>query len=244
MAISNLTLTLLGSLFGFLALIAVLVFVGKVPITYSIRNLIVRWRITLLTAAAFTLVVGLLTVMLAFVNGMYRLTEGSSQPGNVLVLSDGATDELFSNLGNGSDVRTIETRPNILREENGKPLASWEVYIVVNQPIENAQKGGRQRRFMQLRGLDDGVLAAKVHNIPLHEGGQWFSSAGVERPGGEEVVETVTFVEINAGLRMALGNGVFRWPRSRRNPRSQAKGGELRYSGRSRRGHRPRARQG
>ena len=36
--------------------------------------------------------------MLAFVNGMQRLTEGTGQPGNVLVLADGATDEVFSNL--------------------------------------------------------------------------------------------------------------------------------------------------
>src|SRR5262249_1798716 len=75
-----------------------LVFIGKVPLSYNLRNLVVRWRITFLTALAFTLVVGLLTVMLAFVNGMTRLTEASGQPGNVIVLSDGATDELFSNL--------------------------------------------------------------------------------------------------------------------------------------------------
>src|SRR5438309_3364803 len=88
-----------GTLAGLFALVAVLAVVGKVPLSYNVRNLLVRWRITLLTALAFTLVVGLMTVMLAFVNGMYRLTEGSGVPGNVLVLSDGATDEMFSNLG-------------------------------------------------------------------------------------------------------------------------------------------------
>src|SRR5262245_55269803 len=81
-------------------------FMGRVPLGYNIRNLIVRWRVTLLTALAFTLVIGLLTVMMAFVNGMYRLTESSGQPGNVIVLSDGATDELFSNLGR-KDVRGL-----------------------------------------------------------------------------------------------------------------------------------------
>src|SRR6516225_3718210 len=70
----------------------------KMVVRYNVRNLFVRWRITLLTALAFTLVIGLLTVMLAFVNGMARLTEASGQAGNVIVLSEGANDEVFSNM--------------------------------------------------------------------------------------------------------------------------------------------------
>src|SRR3954464_12866853 len=85
-----------------LVLLALLLMVGKVPLSYNLRNLVVRWWTTLLTALAFTLVVALLTVMLAFVNGMNKLTESIGQPGNVLILSDGATDELFSNLGYNS----------------------------------------------------------------------------------------------------------------------------------------------
>src|SRR5689334_16927759 len=52
----------------------------KIPFNYNLRNLFVRWRITLMTALAFTLVVGLMTVLLAFVNGMYKLTASSGIP--------------------------------------------------------------------------------------------------------------------------------------------------------------------
>jgi ABC-type lipoprotein release transport system permease subunit len=209
MAVSNLTLISVGSVVAFLGFMAALAVVGRVPLKYSIRNLIVRWPVTLLMAAAFTLVVALLTVMLAFVNGMYRLTEGSSQPGNVMVLSDGATDELFSNLGNGSDVKAIESLPSIVRDENNKPLASWEVYIVVNQEIENAQKVGRKRRFVQVRGVDDGVIAAKVHNMPLHEGGQWFSPAGSEDSSGNMVDDKAKQpLKISAALSCVVGPGI------------------------------------
>src|SRR5438309_5827701 len=110
--------------------LAFLLAVGKVPLGYNIRNLMVRWPITFLTALAFTLVVSLLTVMLAFVNGMSRLTEGSGHPGNVMILSDGATDELFSNLLY-SDTSNIERQPGVSTDEGGKPLCSREVYIVV-----------------------------------------------------------------------------------------------------------------
>ena len=76
--------------------------VAKVPLGYNLRNLQVRWKTTVVTALAFTLVIALLTIMLAFVNAMDRMTAGSAQPGNVMVLSDGATDEVISNLPQGS----------------------------------------------------------------------------------------------------------------------------------------------
>jgi ABC-type lipoprotein release transport system permease subunit len=106
----------------------------KVPFSYNLRNLLVRWKTTALTGLAFTLVVALLTVMLAFINGMNRLTQASGNPSNVMVLSDGATDELFSNFTHG-DVLEIELRDEVLRDEEGRRLASLEVYTLVNQPI-------------------------------------------------------------------------------------------------------------
>src|SRR5262249_39593883 len=37
-----------------------------------------------------------------------------------------------------------------------------------------------RRRFMQVRGVEDPLIAAQVHNLELHPGGHWFSDAGVE----------------------------------------------------------------
>jgi hypothetical protein len=159
--------------------VLVLLAVGRVPLQYNVRNLVVRWPTTLLTALAFTAVLFLMTVMLAFVNGMYRLTASSARPGNVMVLSDGATDELFSTLGY-EDTSDVEHEPGVLRDPKGRPLSSGEVYFVVNTPIPGAVAGGRQRRFVQVRGVDDPVMAGAVHGLPLHPGGAWFSPAGVE----------------------------------------------------------------
>jgi len=105
-----------------------------VPFSYNLRNLVVRWIPTLLTAVAFTVVVALMTGMGAFVNGMYRLTQNSGVASNVIVMADGSTDELFSNLGFG-DVKEIALRDEVLKDDGGERLASWEVYVVVNQPI-------------------------------------------------------------------------------------------------------------
>src|SRR5262249_9628461 len=130
-------LTVLGSICG---LVVVLAIVGKVPLKYNVRNLLVRWRTTVLAALAFTLVVALMTVMLAFVNGMFRLTEASGQPGNVVVMAEGATDEAFSSLGFG-DIKMLNQYRAVEKDQKGQPLVSWEVYAIANQPIPNAKPG-------------------------------------------------------------------------------------------------------
>ena len=54
--------------------------IRKVPLIYNLRNLQIRWKTTLVTALAFTLVTGLLTFMLSFVKGMDRLIETAAIP--------------------------------------------------------------------------------------------------------------------------------------------------------------------
>jgi putative ABC transport system permease protein len=202
---------LLSAVLLVVVLLQVVGVVRRVPLAYNIRNLIVRWKPTALTALAFTLVVGLMTVMLAFVNGMYKLTEASGAPGNVLVLQDGATDELFSDLGYGGGIRLLDNNPSIVKQDieyDGKaqlePLISWELYVVVNQPIPNAKPGGRQRRFVQVRGIEHPVRSSLVHNLPLYDGGAWFSGAGVrkamDRPA-ENLIEAV----LGEGMARELG---------------------------------------
>lgn len=174
--ISTPILVVLGSLLGIMLLCWL---IGKIPIGYNLRNLAVRWRTTVMTGLAFTLVVSLLTVMLAFVNGMYRMTEDSGQPGNVIILSDGAVDEVFSNLSY-SDTSDLARQPGILRTEDGTPLCSWESYLVVNQPIPNSENKQVKRRFVQVRGIEDPQIAGLVHSMELFDGGKWFSAAGVQ----------------------------------------------------------------
>src|SRR6266849_4924296 len=128
----------LAPLVLFVLLLGSLLVVGKVPLHYNLRNLVVRWRMSLLTGLAFTLVIALLTVMLAFVNGMGKLTEGSGHPENVVVLAEGANDETFSSL-NFSEINDVERQKGVMVGEmkgnEGKGLASCEVYVIANMPI-------------------------------------------------------------------------------------------------------------
>jgi ABC-type lipoprotein release transport system permease subunit len=194
--------------------------VPKVPLSYNLRSLTLRWKTTVMTALAFTLVTALLIVMLAFINGMNRLTEGSGQPGNVMVLSDGATDEVMSNLPAGASVERLpqEVQHKVKRTDDNKAyLATKEVYVIVSQPLMKVTAMGATRRLTQMRGMDDPEMASKVHGVTLIKG-RWFASTGVPevvlgegiareigKDRGKEIIEPGEEVELGPGKWQVVG---------------------------------------
>lgn len=189
--------------FAIMALMMLFVYVARIPIGYNIRNLIVRYRTTLLTAVAFTMVIGVLTFMMGFINGLKKLTKSSGNPENVIVLSQGATDEGISNL-------PFENMGDIAQQEgvarlNDEPLCSREVYLVVSLPIAEPQPNSPSRRLMQMRGLYDPRSSAKVHGFELLPGGSWFSEAGV-RPSVDPNKQPQVEVVLGEGIARGLGS--------------------------------------
>jgi len=114
---------------------------------------------------------------------------------------------VFSSLGY-RDVSKIEMHKLVQSDDRGHKMASWELYMVNNQPIPNAPKGGRERRFLQLRGVDDPVISGQVHGMTLKEGGQWFSEAGVQEVDklNPDAVRDLT-VAIAGDLADPMGTG-------------------------------------
>ncbi|MBP3958846.1 ABC transporter permease [Gemmata sp. G18] len=195
-----------------------LLLIGRVPLAYNFRYLWVRKRDTALTALAFTVVVALVVVLLAFVNGMYKLNESTGVPGNVMVLAEGSTDELFSNLERAAadNVERVEvTAANgakyaIARAVRGPDgaldrlpvgaplevkgaayLASLESYMVMNQAVPSKPGETARRRFLQVRALRDPQIAAAVHNMELEPGGKWFAGNGVHQESGGKYLPCV-----------------------------------------------------
>jgi ABC-type lipoprotein release transport system permease subunit len=181
-------------LFMYAGDLIVLGFLGKIPLSYNVRNIVVRWKVTSLTVVAFVLVVALIVSMLGFVKGMNDLTENTGIPGNVFVLAEGATDETFSSLGYGDvdnverAVAELDPQDRTLKKpvrvktmtRDGKPIAmaSKETYYVLNQPIPGTTPP--KRRFVQVRSVEDRDIAVAVHNADLKPGGQWFTRVGVD----------------------------------------------------------------
>jgi putative ABC transport system permease protein len=210
LALTPLVLAALGS--SFWAVLVAVAPVQKVPLRYNLRSLSVRWKTTVMTCLAFTCVVFLLILMLTFVNGMKRTTEASGHPGNVMVLSDGATDEVMSNLpaAAGVDRLPLEVQRKVLRTADGKGfLATKEVYVIVGQPLMTVTAMGATRRLTQMRGVDDPEMASRVHGVTLVKG-RWFASTGVlEIVLGEGIASEIAHdrhqATIEPGAQVELG---------------------------------------
>ena len=202
---------MIACLLAAMVFIAIMLAVVRVPFRYSLRSLTVRWKTTLLTSLAFTLVISLVTVMLGFVNGMSRLLEGTGRQETVLVLDEGATDEVFSTL-NPEAIADVEWLPQVVRDpESGRPLASRETYMVVSTPVPNTRQ--IERRFFQVRGVEDPLVAAAVHDVRLRDGGRWFSDGGIEHTPVEDCQGTQrTVIEAVLGPGAAQRLADYRTP--------------------------------
>jgi putative ABC transport system permease protein len=141
-----------------------------VPVSYNYRNLMVRWKTTVMTAAGFTLVVAALVVMLAFINGIEKVCATSGEPENVIVLNKGNHDEVISQVER-SLVGQVENTPGIAQDAQGEPLASRELFMVVHHYSEKQ----RAFHFLQVRGVQR--QAFKVHTqLHLVEGRMFLPS--------------------------------------------------------------------
>ncbi len=166
-----------------------------IPLKYNARNLIVRWWTTALTAVGFTLVVALLVVMLAFVEGLKDLASHAGHPGNVILLRDGANDELFSDINVADVHQSLQGLWSVndeLVRDNDIPLVSFEVYSIATQETPPGYPGGRPTyRFLQIRGIEDPDISGRVHMLRLKTGGRWFNRNGTECVMGEGIAKTL-----------------------------------------------------
>src|SRR5262245_4438155 len=133
-------------------IMAALFFASKVPLRYNFRNLRVRWKTTVMTALAFTVVIALLMFMHAYATGITRLSEKSGQRANVICLSDGASDEQYSNLSMG-ETSDLARQKGVARGADGRPLCSREVYVFTNQGMPAPAGQRRKHRILQIRGV-------------------------------------------------------------------------------------------
>jgi putative ABC transport system permease protein len=144
-----------------------------VPVAYSYRSLIVRWKTTLMTASGFTLVVAALTVMLAFINGIQTVCATSGEPENVVVLNKGSNDEVISQLDRNVVAQIEATRVD--SPQGGiRAIASRELFLVVNRFSEAEQ----DYFIMQVRGISPS--AYDVHTQVRFVDGRPFRAAQSE----------------------------------------------------------------
>ena len=139
---------------------------------------------------------------------MTKLAEGSGHPGNVMVVSNGATDELMSSLTIG-DMSDMNSWPGIVTADiNGQKqsLCSRETYVVIAQPIAGATGDRPRQRMVQLRGVEDPQIAARVRDLDLLSGA-WCQGVQSSADGtGLSLVEAVIGEGIAREWQLKLGD--------------------------------------
>ncbi len=164
---------------------------------YNLRSIFARKVTAAMTALGIAMVVATFVITLALAQGFRATLVASGQPDNAIVLRQGALSENVSVVPRAA-VPLIETLPQIARDQQGQPLASPELLVIISRP--RASDG--QPANVPLRGV--GPRSFDVRNtVRLVEGRRF-------RPGLAEVVvgrlATRRFQGLTLGHTIRFGN--------------------------------------
>lgn len=178
-----------------------------IPISYNVRNLILRKGLTVMTALGIALTVTTAIFLMALVAGLNRAFVSSGSPKNVLVLRKGSEAELSGGF-DAALFPTLKTLPGIATDKEGQPMVSGEWVVVIVLPRKdgtgevNVTVRGMMPAGLEMRQTPD--APGKAAPVKLIEG-NWFHT------GQREVVVSKSirtrFTHANIGDSMEFGKG-------------------------------------
>jgi ABC-type lipoprotein release transport system permease subunit len=130
------------------------------PLSYNVRNVRVRWQVTLLAVSGIALVVAAIAVLMSMSEGFQAALRSTGRTDNAMIVQRGSGSELTSGIG-------IEARNQIIvdqriaRGADGQPLASPEWVVVIGlpkketkEPINVTLRAVTPRAFEVRSGID------------------------------------------------------------------------------------------
>jgi len=103
------------------------------PLYYNVRNVRVRWQVTLLSIVGIALVVAVFAALLSMSAGFEATLKSTGRQDNAIIVQRGSASELTS--GVPLDQRNmILVDDRVARGADGQPFASWEWVIVISLP--------------------------------------------------------------------------------------------------------------
>src|SRR6266567_9427233 len=168
-----------------------------IPVSYNLRNLIVRKTTTIMTALGITLTVAVLLSVLALLNGLQTAFESSANPLQILVMRKGSNAELSSAITR--DVyQTVKSMPGIVREQD-QPMASLEMVTVINLPSVDSPDGMN----VTLRGILP--IGIQMRDGLKIESGRWFRAGQREVVVGKSIARRYPDAQLGKKLRFGRG---------------------------------------
>ncbi len=116
------------------------------------------------TLLAVAIVVTVLLAFMAMGEGFKKTMEGSGSDGVAIMLRGGSQAELNSGLG-GDVFNTMSSAPGIAKDENGSPIISGELYVIV----DGTKRSSQTQANLPLRGIGPAGFSLRK-NINLLQG--------------------------------------------------------------------------
>jgi putative ABC transport system permease protein len=159
------------------------------PLSYNIRNLRQRWKVTLLAIFGIGLVVAVFVTLLSMENGFRIALRSTGSPMNGIVTQRGSMSELTSWMPIG-DANVIMDDPRVARGGDGKPLASCEVVVLTVRP----RRSDNQPANITFRGVSPEGFKVR-NNVKIVEGRN-FTPGLYEAIVGKKIADRVTGLNI------------------------------------------------
>jgi putative ABC transport system permease protein len=128
------------------------------PLSYNIRSLYVRRKLTALAVVGIALVIAVLIVLIAMANGFRVALRATGSTMNAIVTQRGSSSELTSRIGRDS-VQALTDDARVARDENNRALASPELVAVANlrrkdgKDVNTTVRGVSQMAFTVRQGI-------------------------------------------------------------------------------------------
>jgi ABC-type lipoprotein release transport system permease subunit len=103
------------------------------PLSYNIRNVRVRWQVTLLAIGGIALVVAVFAVLMSMSEGFKTALRSTGRTDNAMIVQRGSASELTSAVPL-DDRNKIVVDERIARDAEGRPMASPEWVVVIGLP--------------------------------------------------------------------------------------------------------------
>jgi len=148
---------------------------GKIPFSYSIRNLWTRRLTTVLTISGMALVVFVFASILMLAEGLRKTLVQTGSYDNIVVIRKGSNSEVQSGIDRLS-ASIVETQPEIAIGVNGDRLVARELVVLINLP----KRGSNKPSNVVIRGTTETSLLLRPQ-IKLAAG-------RMPRPGSSEIM--------------------------------------------------------
>jgi putative ABC transport system permease protein len=169
-----------------------------IPVSYNLRNLVVRKTTTIMTALGITLTVAVLLSVLALVNGLRTAFQSSGNPLQILVMRKGSNAELSSAITR-EVYQDLKSMAGIARQDN-QPMASLEMVTVINLPSVDSPEGMN----VTLRGILP--LGIQMRDGLKLQAGRWFQAGQREVVVGKSIARRYPGAHLGDKLRFGRGD--------------------------------------